>query len=177
MSEEAKNTKLNPWPSSYIPVTTRGVTPIHEGKIGLIFDAPTGHAHDAIRVIISVEDFDWYVDTVRATQESRYLMGAPFCTKNDSSLPQPTALKYMLIGPQGIGKSRHAAKIAASLGVTRVLDDGYDWPDDLEAAFVANTLFISNAIEFPIEPGTVLFQVSNESDILALIKVLRPTTS
>ena len=94
-----------------------------------------------------------------------------------SNLCAVTKTKYMFIGPQGIGKSRHSAKIAAALGVTRVIDDGYDWPDDLEAAFVANTLFISNAVEFPVEPGTVLFQVSNENDILALIKVLRPTTS
>lgn len=67
--------KRNPWHSSFIPVTTRGVTPIYEGKIGLSFDAPSGQASDAVRVIISIEDFDWYVDTVRATQESRYLIG------------------------------------------------------------------------------------------------------
>ena len=83
-------------------------------------------------------------------------------------------MKYMLIGPQGIGKSRHSAKIAAALGVTQVLDDGYDWPNDLEAAFVANTLFISNEIRFSVEPGTVVFQVETEKDILDVIKTLRP---
>jgi hypothetical protein len=78
-------------------------------------------------------------------------------------------MKYMLIGPQGIGKSRHSGKIAAALGVTRVLDDGSDWPDDLEAAFVANTLFISNTPSLPITPETIVFSVRDEADLLLLI--------
>ena len=83
-------------------------------------------------------------------------------------------MKFMLIGSQGIGKTRHASKVAAALGVNRILDDGEDWPDDLEAAFVDNTLFISNAIHLPVGPGMIVFQVFDESDILNLIKVLRP---
>lgn len=78
-------------------------------------------------------------------------------------------MKYMLIGPQGIGKSRHSAKIAAALGVTRVLDDGYDWPNDLEGAFVANTLFISNTPHLPVTPETIVFSVRDEADLLLLI--------
>lgn len=91
-----------------------------------------------------------------------------------TSLP---GLKYMLIGPQGIGKTRHSARLAKVLGVSRVLDDGEDWPDDLTAAFVDNTLFISNAIHVPVGAGTIVFQVFAESDILNLIKALRPTTA
>jgi hypothetical protein len=62
-------------PTQYVPVTTRGVTPIRDGKIGLSFDVVSGRADDAIRVLISIEDFEWYADTVCATQEGRYLIG------------------------------------------------------------------------------------------------------
>ena len=85
-------------------------------------------------------------------------------------------MKYMLIGPQGIGKTRHSAKIAAALGVTRVIDDGHYWPVGLESAFVADTLLISNEIPFPVEPGTVVFHVETEKDILDVIKILRPVS-
>lgn len=86
--------------------------------------------------------------------------------------------RYALIGPQGIGKSKHSTALASALGVTRILDDGYDWPDDLKSAFVANTLLINNAFDHDLADGkTILFEVRSEEEILEVITALRLLTA
>jgi len=83
-------------------------------------------------------------------------------------------MKYMLIGPQGIGKTRYARRIADAIGVSCIIDCGHDHPDNRELAVMDNTLFVSNAAPQTVELGTVLFQVETEKDILDVIKILRP---
>ena len=100
------------------------------------------------------------------------------CDYSNAASEKSQGFKYALIGPQGIGKSKHSAAFADALGATRVLDDGYDWPDDLESAFVENTLLINNSLEDELlDDQTILFQVQSENQILALIKALQPSAA
>ena len=96
------------------------------------------------------------------------------CDYSNAASEKSQGFKYALIGPQGIGKSKHSAAFADALGVTRVLDDGYDWPHVLESAFVENTLLIDNSLEDTlIDDQTIVFQVQSENQILALIRALQ----
>lgn len=100
------------------------------------------------------------------------------CDHSKAASEKSQGFKYALIGPQGIGKSKHSAAFADALGVTRVLDDGYDWPHVLESAFVENTLLIDNSLEDTmVDDQTIVFQVQNENQILALIKALQPSAA
>lgn len=100
------------------------------------------------------------------------------CDHSKAASEKSQGFKYALIGPQGIGKSKHSAAFADALGVTRVLDDGYDWPHVLESAFVENTLLIDNSLEDTmLDDQTIVFQVQNENQILALIKALQPSAA
>lgn len=83
--------------------------------------------------------------------------------------------KYALIGPQGIGKSRYAIRLANALVATRIFDEGHDWPEDLESAFVANTLLISNHTNFQPDANTIVFRVQDTSDLLLLVSDLEAT--
>lgn len=97
------------------------------------------------------------------------------CMHTGKTQTSGSGLKYMLIGPQGIGKSQYAQRIAKALGVNRILDHGHDWPDNLEAAFVANTLLIDNAIQFPTDKSTTVFNVADMADIRSLVADLETT--
>lgn len=77
--------------------------------------------------------------------------------------------KYVLIGPQGIGKSKYAIRLANALVATRIFDEGHDWSEDLESAFVANTLLILNHTNFQPDANTIVFRVQDTSDLLLLV--------
>lgn len=79
--------------------------------------------------------------------------------------------KYALIGPQGIGKSKHSSSLAAALGVTIIFDDGHGCPKNI---IREDTLLISNDPQC-IDQDTLAFFVQDESDILELIKSLQPS--
>lgn len=83
-------------------------------------------------------------------------------------------MKYMLIGPQGIGKTRYARQIADAIGVSCIIDCDHDHSDNRELDITDNSLFVSNVAPQNVELGTVLFKVKTEKDILDVIKILRP---
>jgi hypothetical protein len=73
---------------------------------------------------------------------------------------------YILSGPQGIGKTRHKARLAAALKVSTVVEDCTTAPpSDADQLVITNT-----AISAP--PGSVMFDVEDEAGLAALISLL-----
>ena len=77
-------------------------------------------------------------------------------------------MNYVLIGPQGIGKTRYAGRIADALGASMTIDCGGDWPDDRELAAIDNTLFVSNSAIPSSTFAATVFRVNDEQDLRLL---------
>jgi len=76
---------------------------------------------------------------------------------------------YVLCGPQGIGKTKRAAELAAALGCTTVLDD-WDGAGRLPDRVLAVTC---DCVYFPVSGG-VGFNIEDTAGLDALMALLVP---
>ncbi len=71
----------------------------------------------------------------------------------------------IVLGPQGIGKTRHADALMQAFGATTLVDDWYGEP------LQSGTLALGNDCDAPAAPpGCDLFIVPDEVALLALIE-------
>jgi hypothetical protein len=78
---------------------------------------------------------------------------------------------YILSGPQGIGKTRHAAELASLLHCGNIVDE---W--DGREKLPQGTLAITNGEPVTL-PGAVSLQVENSSGMNALLRKLQSSAS
>lgn len=77
------------------------------------------------------------------------------------------ARTYILAGPQGIGKTTHAAKLALLLGCTTITDE-WNGRDSLQP----ETLAITNADDDTPPSGATLLRVKDADELAKLISDL-----
>lgn len=75
--------------------------------------------------------------------------------------------RFVLVGPQGIGKSLNSYALANSLGVPNIQ---YEW--DGQSRMEDGTLAITNG-EYVMPNGGVAFHVEDADGLNALIKLLQ----
>lgn len=78
--------------------------------------------------------------------------------------------RYILCGPPGIGKTRHAETLAELLGCRNIVDD-WNGRDDLPAG----TLAITHGEFFGLPAGAVAFRVEDADGLDALVRAFRPS--
>lgn len=81
---------------------------------------------------------------------------------------------YVLIGPQGIGKSRHAAALCKALGCS-MFTDNWDGKTDHKIALLYITSDQTDPINVPA--GAKVIEVESEKDILNLIETSGESSS
>lgn len=75
--------------------------------------------------------------------------------------------RYVLCGPQGIGKSRMSEIMAHAIGCNHIIDD-WNGKDELRSGSLALT-----STEYVLPKGVVAFHVEDASGLAALITLLQ----
>lgn len=104
-------------PAAYIPSFWRCTTPVDDviESIGITFDTPTG----TVRLTLPVDHARQLSESVG--QYLRDYDGRLHSSRVANAAPSTATV--VIYGPEGCGKSRHAAALAAHYGKSTVVDD------------------------------------------------------